>query len=146
MATKIYEYTTKNGVFKWNKKLQPRQNSGFKNEITVNIQMTDEEVAQIQQKYTDVTNKEALERLILEKFGIKREVKTDTTENKAELYIKAFEQKLKELEKKQIFPKAEELKVVIDKNVKDTKIREALYKRFIPQYSNSSKIEIDFDL
>ena len=78
----IYEYQTKNGVMKWQKQLKPRTNSGYIGQITVNIQITDDEFALIQKKNPEITSKTLAEIDYLSKHGIVREIKQTATADK----------------------------------------------------------------
>jgi hypothetical protein len=69
-------YSYESGM-KWNQQLNPRQSSGFKNQITINVQMTDGEVFYLQEKARNdnvaiPTNKSDLEKYVLSLCGYTR--------------------------------------------------------------------------
>ena len=96
--SKIYEIATRNnGVMKWNTALKPRLSSGFVGDVTLNIQITADEMAEIQKTQPQLLNKELAEMDYLSKYGIVREIKADTT--KAKTTLTPQEQKIAKLKK-----------------------------------------------
>jgi len=78
--SKMHEVVNAFGVFKWNTELKPRLRSGIVGERTINVQISDAEMTQIQTKNPAITSKELAEVDYLSKYDIKRvEIKADTT-------------------------------------------------------------------
>ena len=65
-------YKTKYGLFKWNEDLKPRLHSGFVGQITINIQISGEEMALIQKRDATITSKDKAEEAYLKLYGVVR--------------------------------------------------------------------------